>query len=122
MSFVASRIVAVVIDCRDAASLAAFWCAALGYQVVRRWRDARGREYVEAAADGRPTLLFHPVSQDKTGKNRLHLDLRPTDGNQDAEVRRLVELGARVVSSEQDLPWVVLADPEGNEFCVLPPA
>ncbi|GDY29773.1 VOC family protein [Gandjariella thermophila] len=118
----ASRIIAVVVDCRDAESLAAFWCAALDYQVVRRWQDARGKEYVEAATDGRPTLLFHPVPEGKTpGKNRLHLDLRPTDGNQDAEVRRLVGLGARVVSSEQDLPWVVLTDPEDNEFCVLPP-
>jgi catechol 2,3-dioxygenase-like lactoylglutathione lyase family enzyme len=115
----ASRIVAVVIDCRDAESVAAFWCAALGYQVARRWRDARGTQYVEASAPDRPMLLFHPVPELKTDKNRLHLDLRPAEGDQSAEVRRLVGLGARVVSDEPDLPWVVLADPEGNEFCVL---
>jgi predicted enzyme related to lactoylglutathione lyase len=119
---VASRIVAVVVDCRDSESLAEFWCAALGYQVTERWRDARGKEYVEVSADGRPMLLFHPVPDGKGVKNRLHLDLRPAEGNQDTEVRRLVALGARVVASEPDFPWVVLVDPEGNEFCVLPPA
>lgn len=119
---VASQIVAVAVDCRDAEALAQFWCAVLGYQVGARWQDAHGKTYIEAAAGGRPMLLFHPVPEAKSGKNRLHLDLRPVDGDQDGEVRRVVDLGAGVVSDESDFPWVVLVDPEGNEFCVLPPA
>jgi len=98
-----------------------FWCAALGYTETARWRDARGVEYVEIGRDGEPTLLFQPVPDAKAGKNRLHLDLHPTSGTQTEEVTRLVELGARLVSDEPEFPWVVLADPQGNEFCVLPP-
>jgi hypothetical protein len=65
-----------------------------------------------------PGLLFVPVTQPKPGKNRLHLDFRPDD--RDAEVKRLVELGAtRSDVGQGEQSWVVLADPEGNEFCVL---
>jgi len=68
-----------------------------------------------------PDLLFLRVPEDKTIKNRLHFDLRP--GDQGEEVRRLVGLGAQRVSIGQgsDVSWVVLADPDGNEFCVLEP-
>ena len=65
-----------------------------------------------------PGLIFESIREQKRGKNRLHLDLRPDD--QDAEVGRLVRLGAsRVDVGQGDVSWVVLADPEGNEFCVL---
>lgn len=113
-----SRIIATVFDCRDAESLAAFWCAALDARVTRRWRDAHGTEYVET--DGDPVLLFHPVTEQKRAKNRVHLDVR-TAGPQYDEVARLVALGGRVVTDDEAVPWVVMQDPEGNEFCVLPP-
>ena len=64
--------------------------------------------------------MFLPVPEPKTIKNRIHLDVSATDGDQDAEVERLLALGARRVDIGQgDVSWVVLADPEGNEFCVL---
>jgi hypothetical protein len=67
-----------------------------------------------------PTLTFAHVPEGKTGKNRLHLDLSPADREQDEEVRRLLDLGARHADvGQDDESWVVLADPEGNEFCVL---
>ncbi|MCT2581646.1 VOC family protein [Actinophytocola gossypii] len=116
-----SRVLAVTVDCRDTAGMVAFWCAALGYTETARWRDARDVEYVEIGRDGEPPLLFQPVDDPKTGKNRLHLDLAPTTGTQAEEVERLTGLGARVVSDEPEFPWVVLTDPQGNEFCVLPP-
>jgi catechol 2,3-dioxygenase-like lactoylglutathione lyase family enzyme len=113
-----SRVVATVFDCRDAEALAAFWCAVLDYEVTRRWRDPYGVEYVEVSADGAPLLLFHPVPDRKAAKNRVHLDLRAT-GRQYDEVARLVALGGRVVTDDPTQTWVVLQDPEGNEFCVL---
>jgi catechol 2,3-dioxygenase-like lactoylglutathione lyase family enzyme len=113
-----SRIVATVFDCRDVEAQARFWCATLGYDVVRRWRDAYDVEYVEAAADGASRLLFYPVPDQKRAKNRVHLDVRP-NGTQYDEVARLVALGARVIEDDPAQDWVVLADPEGNEFCVL---
>ncbi len=106
-------------DCHDAEALAAFWREALGCRETKRWQDAKGLEYVQL--QGEPIVLFQPVGEDKVVKNRLHLDLRPDEGSQAGEVRRLVDLGAKVVSDEPDFPWVVLTDPEGNEFCVLPP-
>jgi hypothetical protein len=115
-------LVAVVIDCRDAWSLAGFWGEALGRRTRRRWTDAHGTTYVQLDAAVGPALLFQAVDEPKGGKNRLHLDIAPTEGRtQDDEVARLVALGAKVLSDEPDLSWVVLADPEGNEFCVLPP-
>ncbi|WAL69944.1 VOC family protein [Amycolatopsis cynarae] len=115
-----SRILAIAIDCRQPDALARFWCAALGYELTRHWRDAVGLEYLEITGDG-PMLLFQPVGEDKVVKNRLHLDLAPVAGTQADEVRRLCELGATLVADEPSFPWIVLADPEGNEFCVLPP-
>jgi catechol 2,3-dioxygenase-like lactoylglutathione lyase family enzyme len=118
---VVSQVVAVAVDCADAERCAAFWGAALGAEVDRRWRDAHGVEYVQIGTGEGPLLLFQPVPEDKAGKNRLHLDIAPASGSQDDEVERLVRLGARRVAEEPEHPWVVLADPEGNEFCVLPP-
>ena len=117
-----SRMLAVAVDCRDAERCVTFWCAALGTEVEGRWTDAHGVEYVQiGTGDGGPLLLFQPVPEARSGKNRLHLDLAPATGTQEAEVERLVGLGATRLSDEPEHPWVVLADPEGNEFCVLPP-
>ncbi len=115
------RIQCLCIDTTDPARLASFWQAALGW----RRDDEDGDEIVleppaGSAEDGvAPDLLFLRVPEGKTGKNRLHLDLRPKD--QAAEVARLEALGARRVDVGQgaDVTWVVLADPDGNEFCVL---
>jgi hypothetical protein len=115
-----SRVVATVFDCQDPETLAAFWCTALGYQVNRRWRDPYGVEYVEVGAGDVPPLLFYPVTDRKQAKNRVHVDLRPAGAQYD-EVARLVALGARVVADDPKQTWVVMQDPEGNEFCVLPP-
>lgn len=113
-----AHVLAVAVDCADPERLASFWREVLGCPEPRRWHDADGACYVEL--DGEPSLVFQPVPEAKAGKNRLHLDLAPVGGDQYAEVGRLVGLGARVLSDEQRHPWVVLADPEGNEFCVLP--
>jgi catechol 2,3-dioxygenase-like lactoylglutathione lyase family enzyme len=115
-----TRVVATVFDCRDPEAQADFWCAALDYEIVRRWRDARDVEYIEIGGAGESRLLFYPVPDQKQAKNRVHLDLRPA-GPQDDEVARLVALGARVLDDAPEQEWVVLQDPEGNEFCVLSP-
>jgi hypothetical protein len=116
-----SRVIAVAVDCRDAEGLAAFWCAALGAEVDQRWRDAHGVEYVQIGTEEGPVLVFQPVTEGKSGKNRLHLDIAPSSGSQETEIERLVDLGARRLADEPELPCVVLANPEDNEFCVLPP-
>ncbi|MGH8870224.1 MAG: VOC family protein [Actinomycetes bacterium] len=108
------------VDTREPRRAAAFWEPALGW---RRTHDSEDEVVLEPPAgspeDGvSPDLLFLRVPEDKAGKNRLHLDLRPDD--QSAEVARLEALGARRVDVGQGEPtWVVLADPDGNEFCVL---
>ncbi|MET8351889.1 MULTISPECIES: VOC family protein [unclassified Micromonospora] len=105
----------LTVDARDPARLARWWAEALGYQVVAEEPD--GVE-IRQSADRRPALFFARVADGKERKNRLHLDLRPAD--QEAEVERLVDMGARHVDIGQgDVDWTVLADPEGNEFCVL---
>ena len=109
-----SRLTEIVVDCHDPVAQAAFWAAALGYHLVRT-------EQVRQAPAA-PTLVFVTVPETKTVKNRLHLDLRPVDRSHEAEVERLIGLGARRADVGQgEVPWVVLADPEGNEFCVLGP-
>ncbi len=104
-----------IIDSRDPAALGRWWQEALGWVVVN---DAADEFEIRPAADRLPGLLFVPVPEPKTIKNRLHLDFRPTD--RDAEVERLLALGAtRADVGQSAESWVVLADPEGNEFCVL---
>ena len=105
----------IVMDARDPEMLGRWWLEALGWIVVNEDPD----EFeIRPAADRLPGLIFEPVDEGKQGKNRLHLDLRPDD--QQAEVDRLTALGAsRVDIGQGDVSWVVLADPEGNEFCVL---
>ena len=108
------------IDARDPLALAGFWQEALGWRCTYESDDEVVLEPPEGSPqDGvAPDLLFIRVPDDKVVKNRLHLDLRPDD--QAAEVARLLALGATHVDLGQgDVSWVVLADPEGNEFCVL---
>lgn len=116
-----ARILAVAVDCHRPDELAAFWREALGYPDVESWDDSQGVRYVELKAPNLPSLLFQPVPEAKPGKNRLHLDIAPLAGSQRAEIDRLVALGATVIDEAARHPWVVMADPEGNEFCVLPP-
>ncbi|PKW05867.1 hypothetical protein SAMN05428944_7099 [Streptomyces sp. 1222.5] len=105
----------VDVDAADPVALGHWWAEALGWVVVA---DTADEFEIRAAPDRLPGLLFVPVPEGKTVKNRLHLDFRPTD--QAAEVARLLALGARHADVGQgERPWVVLADPEGNEFCVL---
>jgi catechol 2,3-dioxygenase-like lactoylglutathione lyase family enzyme len=115
------RIQCVCIDAHDPSKIGTFWEAALGW---RRTFEEPNEVVLEppegSPEDGVvPDLLFLRVPEDKAVKNRLHLDLRPDD--QAAEVARLEKLGARRVSVGQgsDVSWVVMADPDGNEFCVL---
>ena len=128
----ASRLTEIVVDCRDPSTLAAFWTAALDYHVVRAEDDQVEiapwpEEPPDLAARVRqapavPTIVFVSVPEGKTVKNRLHLDIRPLDRPYEDEVRRLIDLGARRADIGQGaVPWVVLSDPEGNEFCVLGP-
>jgi hypothetical protein len=105
----------VVVDADDPHRLARWWAEALGYVIVH---EAPDEVEIRRTPGELPALLFVPVADPKTVKNRLHLDLRPDD--QEAEVERLVDMGARPADIGQpDVSWVVLADPEGNEFCVL---
>ncbi len=116
------RIQCVVVDAADPDRLATFWAQALGW---RRTYENEHEVVLEppegSPEDGvSPDLLFVEVADARVTKNRLHLDLRPTD--QAAEVARLEGLGAVPADIGQGEPsWVVLADPEGNEFCVLSP-
>ena len=121
-----SRFTEVVIDCHRPHELAAFWCAVLDYEVIDAEGDVveiAGWRPTAAAVRARvsaPTLTFVRVPEAKTVKNRLHIDVSPIDRSRDAEVERLLALGARRVDIGQgEQRWVVLADPEGNEFCVL---
>ncbi len=127
-----SRLTEIVVDCQDPVAQAAFWAAVLGYHVVRTAHGqveiaAWPREPADLAEQVRqapvvPALVFVTVPEGKAVKNRLHLDVRPADGSIEAEVARLVALGARRADVGQgSQPWAVLADPEGNEFCVLGP-
>ncbi|WP_031480309.1 VOC family protein [Streptomyces bicolor] len=105
----------VNVDAADPVALGRWWAEALGWVVVN---DSAEEYEIRPEKDRLPGLLFAPVPEGKTIKNRLHLDFRPDD--QDAEVSRLLALGARPADIGQgDQPWVVLVDPEGNEFCVL---
>jgi glyoxalase superfamily protein len=125
-----SRLTEIVVDCQDPVAQGAFWAAVLGYHVVRTEEGqveiaAWAQEPPDLAEQVRaapivPALVFVTVAEGKAVKNRLHLDIRPADGSYQTEVARLVALGARRADvGQSSQPWVVLADPEGNEFCVL---
>jgi hypothetical protein len=108
----------IVVDCETPSALAKFWCEVLGYCIVYQSADI-----VDIAADGDsyPGIEFIRARSLDRRKSRVHIDLTPDD--QAREVARLLDLGARHVDVGQpaDASWVVLADPEGNEFCVLSP-
>jgi len=120
-----TRLVHLVIDAVDPGRLARFWAAALRWEVAAEEPDEvdvwpPGFSYPDPAA---LPLVFVPVPEAKNGKNRLHLDLATQSAaHQAAEVERLLALGAtRAGIGQDDVPWTVLADPEGSEFCVLSP-
>jgi hypothetical protein len=112
------RFTELIIDAEDPHALAAFWQQVLAYDE----RD-RGDDIVEIAGPPGtgPSLVFLRVPERKSLKNRLHIDVNATDRDQPAELERLLSLGARRVDIGQgdDVSWHVLADPEGNEFCLL---
>ncbi|GAA2479861.1 VOC family protein [Streptomyces thermolineatus] len=115
----ASTVTNIAIDCADAYRLAQFWAGVTGHPLDPE--DGPGSEETEIMLPGGPALYFNQVPEPKSVKNRLHLCLRP-DTSRDAEVQRLMELGATLVADlrkPDGWGWVVLADPEGNEFCVL---
>lgn len=113
-----SRIATIAVDAEQPRQLADFWCAVLGWQVLEQ--DDSGVSI--GAADGSwPTMDLLAVPDGKTVKNRLHLDLRAHGTSTAEELDRLLALGARRtdVGQSAEVSWVVLSDPEGNEFCLL---
>ena len=114
----------ITVDAHDPHALAAFWAEALGWKVGKDVNDVEvwiERELGDPNNTGFPDILFLKNLDPKKSKNRLHLDFRPND--QAAEVARLEKLGAKKIdigqSAEPTCTWVVMADPEGNEFCIL---
>lgn len=107
----------IVVDAADPPRLARWWGEVLRYDLIH---DSPEEAVITSGTKGHPGMCFVLVTEGKNVKNRLHIDLNPDD--RDAEVERLVNMGARHVDvGQKDVPWVVLADPEGNEFCVLTP-
>jgi predicted enzyme related to lactoylglutathione lyase len=115
---VTSRIAVIAIDALDPHLVAEFWAAVLGWQIVGE--DA-GVVSIAPAHGAWPTIDVAKVPEHKGVKNRLHLDLRADGTTAEEEVRRLMAIGARPTEAGQpaDASWTVLADPEGNEFCIL---
>ena len=117
----AARLTEIVVDATDPGRLARFWGEVLEWPVVDE--HDRGFSWISASGDhtARPLIVFVPVPEAKSVKNRVHLDVNPSGNDQDAELERLFALGATRadVGQSDDVPWVVLADPEGNEFCLL---
>ncbi|MGI5325757.1 VOC family protein [Actinomadura nitritigenes] len=119
----ACRITELVIDCRDPETLAAFWCAVLDYAVLERDDNGDieiGPAGTELGEDGL-RLVLSRSDEPRRGKLPLHFDVNATDRDQDEELQRLFDLGARTADVGQtgEESWHVLADPEGNEFCLL---
>ncbi|MFI8348192.1 VOC family protein [Streptomyces sp. NPDC085596] len=119
----ACRISELVIDVADPERLAAFWSDVLGYVELGREDDGSIEIGPPGAGFGgpQPTLVLSPTTDPRPAKLRLHIDVNATDRDQDAELERLLALGARPVDIGQTgaETWHVLADPEGNEFCLL---
>ena len=115
-----SKFAQVAIGSRNPRQLAEFWAEVLGYEITEANDEVVS---LEAPDRSPPGLDFLAIPDPKTSKNRLHLDVIPEDQGQDEEVERIVGLGATRIDIGQgdDVSWVVLADPEGNEFCVLRP-
>ncbi|MFD8597970.1 VOC family protein [Kitasatospora sp. NPDC059646] len=119
----ACRISELILDCADPELLARFWCEVLGYVELGREPDGG----IEIGPPGTgfggplPTLILSPTADPRPAKLPLHLDVSPTDRDQDAELARLLALGATPADVGQtgEESWHVLADPEGNVFCLL---
>jgi predicted enzyme related to lactoylglutathione lyase len=116
----AARLTEIIVDSADPGRLARFWGEVLGWPVTD---EDRGFTWISATGDytAHPMIVFVPVPEAKSVKNRVHLDVNPSGSEQAEELERLLALGATRVDVGQsaDVPWVVLADPEGNEFCLL---
>ena len=113
----ASVLTEIVVDAADPTRLAAFWAEVLDWE---QGEPEDGVVELVGPDDARPTLIFVPVDDQKAGKNRVHLDVNPKGCDQAAELERLRRLGAVEVDVGQgEQTWIVLADPEGNEFCLL---
>jgi predicted enzyme related to lactoylglutathione lyase len=114
-----SRWYALIVDAVDPERLARWWAEVLDHRVESVSPD---EVVIGPAIDGHPRIVFTLRDGEGRAHNRLHLDLRPDD--LDAELERLVNMGARHVDlgEPEHTPWVVLADPEGNEFCIIRPA
>ena len=116
------RLTELVLDCRDPEALSRWWCQVLDW--VELGREGDGSIEIgppEGFGGAVPTLVFNRSTDPRRGKLPLHLDVNPVDRDQGAELERLLELGARKadVGQGDDVTWHVLADPEGNEFCLL---
>ena len=113
------------VDCRNAYELSEWWRPVLGYTHLADDPNEPGHEEcIIVDPDTGHQLLFIEVPDEKSGKNRIHFDLRPRTGTRDEEVERVLALGATQVADHRGkygpgTGWVVLADPEGNEFCIL---
>ena len=113
----ASGLTEIVVDSADPQALATFWREVLDWEMTE---EEPGEWIIQDPKRSLPGVLFQKVPEGKTVKNRLHVDVSPRDREQDEEVERIISLGARRIDIGQgDVTWVVLADPEGNEFCVL---
>lgn len=112
----------VTFDCADPRAQAEFWSGVTGYSVSDRSQPGNPFWLVGSPpGEAGPRLVFVPVREPKLVKNRVHVDIVPADRSQSAELDRLLALGASVVDDRRQVEgggWVVLADPEGNEFCL----
>ena len=112
----------VAVDCKNASLLSGFWSKVLGYG-KEDWGEEHGA-MVYSPEDSGLRIIFLPVPEQKVVKNRVHLDVRTEDDTREAEVERLVALGAREIATRSfstdrwTSTWTIMQDPEGNEFCV----
>ncbi|MDQ4125990.1 MAG: VOC family protein [Actinomycetota bacterium] len=113
----ACRFTELIVDANDPEALAGFWSQVLDWEASER----EGLWWLRPPAAAIPLIVFVPVPEGKSTKNRVHIDVSPTDRTRDEEVDRLLALGATRadVGQGDDVGWIVLTDPEGNEFCVL---
>lgn len=118
----ACRISELVLECREPEALARFWCEVLDFVVLDREDDGSMEVGPREGFGGlQPTIILSPSNEPRQGKPQLHIDVNATDRDQDAELERLLKLGARPANIGQtgQESWHVLADPEGNVFCLL---
>ena len=113
----ACRFTELIVGANDPEALARFWSQVLGWETDQ----GDGLWGLKPPLAAVPEIVFVPIPEKKSSKNRLHIDVSPTDRTRDEEVDRLLALGATLadVGQGDDVSWAVLADPEGNEFCVL---